>query len=479
MALSLSRRALIALSAGISSVALLGGTAIGYNVYYADRILPGVTVMGKEITATTAEELRHDLNARVEQAQVTLTVDGKKHVASLQDLGIKVDVDAAVNAAMAPSSSFTGRMSTPFSGHDVTITHTVNEEKLRDYAHTLIPESQTRMRNASVSFDGQSKSFVVSAAESGKTITVDDVRKAATDAAAQLAPVSADVTLVKEDPQVSTASAQSFADSANKMLATEIELTDGIDVFTASVEDKVAWINVPGQGQPYSTPRVNSAKLVDWVKATAKKTDVEPVAGVNNVNSRGDVVSVHEAGTTGWTTTNADAVAKEVETAFTSMSNYAGTFEYDKAEPPMTTRLIADGNKTHIYAATPGEKWIDIDLSENTVSAYEGGTIVYGPVYMVPGAPETPTVTGTFRVWHQNPLQTMRGLNADGTKYETPNVPWATYFYKDFALHGAPWRSSFGWSGHGGSHGCVNMPVDGAQWFYEWANIGTVVVSHY
>ena len=70
---------------------------------------------------------------------------------------------------------------------------------------------------------------------------------------------------------------------------------------------------------------------------------------------------------------------------------------------------------------------------------------------------------------------TMRGNNADGTRYETPNVPWSTFFHEGFALHGAPWRSSFGYSA---SHGCVNLPVGVAKWVYDFAPIGTPVVSH-
>ena len=74
----------------------------------------------------------------------------------------------------------------------------------------------------------------------------------------------------------------------------------------------------------------------------------------------------------------------------------------------------------------------------------------------------------------------MRGNNADGTKYETPDVPWILYFHGGYATHGAYWRSSFGYdAGAGGSHGCVNMPVDSAKNLYDWANVGTKVISRY
>src|SRR5699024_9600248 len=59
--------------------------------------------------------------------------------------------------------------------------------------------------------------------------------------------------------------------------------------------------------------------------------------------------------------------------------------------------------------------------------------------------------------------------------YYTEDVPWGQYFHRGYAFHGAPWRSSFGYSG---SHGCVNMPVSDATWLYHWASIGTRLVVH-
>jgi lipoprotein-anchoring transpeptidase ErfK/SrfK len=28
------------------------------------------------------------------------------------------------------------------------------------------------------------------------------------------------------------------------------------------------------------------------------------------------------------------------------------------------------------------------------------------------------------------------------------------------------------------SHGCVNLPLDEAQWFFDWAPLGTLVIVH-
>ncbi|MGL5850765.1 MAG: L,D-transpeptidase, partial [Phycicoccus sp.] len=138
-------------------------------------------------------------------------------------------------------------------------------------------------------------------------------------------------------------------------------------------------------------------------------------------------------------------------------------------------RRIATGAERLAYPAAAGEKWIDVDLGRHTMTAYVGATVVRGPIRMVDGSAEKPTATGTFEVYHKRSLMTMRGNNADGTRYETPNVPWSSFFHRGFALHGAPWRTSFGYSA---SHGCINLPVDVAKWVYDFASIGTTVTVH-
>ena len=56
------------------------------------------------------------------------------------------------------------------------------------------------------------------------------------------------------------------------------------------------------------------------------------------------------------------------------------------------------------------------------------------------------------------------------------NVSWVAFIHGGYALHGAYWRSTFGYSG---SHGCINLPVATAQQVFEWAPIGTTVVTHH
>jgi lipoprotein-anchoring transpeptidase ErfK/SrfK len=116
-----------------------------------------------------------------------------------------------------------------------------------------------------------------------------------------------------------------------------------------------------------------------------------------------------------------------------------------------------------------GERWIDIDLSEQRLYAYEGDTIVR--TFLVStGLPNTPTPVGRFAVWIK-----LRYDDMSGPGYYLPNVPYTMYFYKDYGIHGTYWHSNFGTPM---SHGCVNMITEEAGWLFNWSHVGIVVNVH-
>jgi len=116
-----------------------------------------------------------------------------------------------------------------------------------------------------------------------------------------------------------------------------------------------------------------------------------------------------------------------------------------------------------------GERWIDIDLSEQRLSAYEGDTLVRSFIVST-GRANTPTPVGRFYVWIK-----LRYTRMTGPGYDLPNVPYTMYFYKDYGIHGTYWHNNFGTPM---SHGCVNMVTEEAGWLYNWSHVGILVNVH-
>ncbi|MFW6358449.1 MAG: L,D-transpeptidase [Chroococcales cyanobacterium] len=115
------------------------------------------------------------------------------------------------------------------------------------------------------------------------------------------------------------------------------------------------------------------------------------------------------------------------------------------------------------------QRWIEIDLSDQRLYAWEGGKQVYA-VIVSTGKAATPTPTGTYTIHRKLESDRMRGPG-----YDVPNVPYAMYYHRGYAIHGTYWHNNFGTPV---SHGCTNVATDHAEWLYNWAPTGTPVVVH-
>lgn len=130
----------------------------------------------------------------------------------------------------------------------------------------------------------------------------------------------------------------------------------------------------------------------------------------------------------------------------------------------------ADEAQSQYPAAGNVERWIDVNLSEQRVYAYEGDTVV-NSFLVSTGVAQTPTVTGTYKIYVKVRIQDMSGPG-----YYLRDVPWVMFFYDEYGFHGTYWHNNFGTPM---SRGCVNLTIADAEWLYNWASVGTVVNVHY
>ena len=117
-----------------------------------------------------------------------------------------------------------------------------------------------------------------------------------------------------------------------------------------------------------------------------------------------------------------------------------------------------------------GARWIDVDLTNQMVYAYEGDVAVNSFIVST-GTWLTPTVTGKHKIYVKVRMQDMRGPG-----YHLKDVPYVMFFRGDYGLHGTYWHNNFGTPM---SRGCVNLTIDDAAWLFNWASVGTVVNVHY
>jgi lipoprotein-anchoring transpeptidase ErfK/SrfK len=145
-----------------------------------------------------------------------------------------------------------------------------------------------------------------------------------------------------------------------------------------------------------------------------------------------------------------------------------GYWHGEKVEIPA---YIFDLENKKVLSVVPKEdRWIEVDLSEQKLYAWENGEIFLESLVST-GLPWWPTPEGEFTIWLKSRAVTMEG--GEGKYYyNLPNVPYVMFFQNDdlpkalgYGLHGTYWHNDFG-KVH--SHGCVNLPTSIAKELYYW-----------
>jgi hypothetical protein len=141
-----------------------------------------------------------------------------------------------------------------------------------------------------------------------------------------------------------------------------------------------------------------------------------------------------------------------------------------------------------------GERWLDVNITKQTLVAYDGEKPVFATLVSTGEAglddheKTTATKRGIFRI-HTKHVSSTMSSDEVGEEFELRDVPYVQYFEQGYALHGAYWHDRFGTPK---SHGCINVsPEDARRLFFftepalpaGWHGVlteltGTVVFVH-
>jgi lipoprotein-anchoring transpeptidase ErfK/SrfK len=171
--------------------------------------------------------------------------------------------------------------------------------------------------------------------------------------------------------------------------------------------------------------------------------------------------------TSQWTPGYEDIITKAAVMTF---ENDNGLTVDGLAGPAVWTTLLADVANQKADPAPYTYVLVTKVLPEN-LTLYVNGAADYTNVLVNTGAPGADTVDGTYPVFEHVTSSRMVGTNPDGSTYDDPAVPWASFFNNGDALHGFV-RAAYGFPQ---SNGCVEMPVAEAQTLWPLTPIGTLV----
>lgn len=126
------------------------------------------------------------------------------------------------------------------------------------------------------------------------------------------------------------------------------------------------------------------------------------------------------------------------------------------------------------YTKVLEDRYVIVDKSEQQLYLYDDNELLY-TTPVTTGKDETPSDTGLFKISYKATNVTL----SDNKTYWSPVRYWMPYNGGE-GLHDADWRSVFGTESYhyGGSHGCINMPVDITDEIYNNVEAGTKVLVH-
>lgn len=114
------------------------------------------------------------------------------------------------------------------------------------------------------------------------------------------------------------------------------------------------------------------------------------------------------------------------------------------------------------------DRWIEINLFEQTVAVYENGGIVFATLTTT-GSNRNFTRPGIFQIAEKLPITNMAGQLGEEDAYYLMDIPWTMYFDESRAFHAQYWHDHLGYRS---SHGCVNLSFPDANWLFDWGKVG-------
>ena len=348
-------------------------------------MVPSTTVSGVDISGLNAKALTAKLERAAAETKFVITTDGKTSTYTASQLGLSLNTKELVKQAMAPSHDMTKRYSALFDEHSLQAKFSLKTSAVTEVATKLNAQLKNPAKDAQVVLAGDGESLSATAAQTGERVDSAALAKLVHEKVALGKTVSITAPVTTHKPDISTAEATAAAAGAANMLTPTVTLTDGIDNFSATNADKASWLSFKRTSSGVSVV-YDQDKIKAWVTKVAKGTETKAAApSLRTVDAKGNQVAVTSVGDVAYTASNIGQVTSEMTSALSAGEDYSGSFDYAEGYV-WQDRHQPEGKEVTAYQPASNEKWVDVDLTNHTVTAYVGTKIVWGPVGMVSGA---------------------------------------------------------------------------------------------
>jgi LysM repeat protein len=464
--------------------------------YYANRIYPNVYFMSVRLGQLTPAEARATLeqNAhRADSGQLVLRAGEQLWAVPWSEAGMSLDVTATSQAAFAVGHADSGqrlreRVRVWLRRHDVAPVMAVDQEQAREVLQRLAPSLALPATEATLRLEGEQ--VIVLPGQPGRALDVEATLAQLLASAAGSAPTGLErpVELVFRTIPPLAIDVAPLQVQVQELLARRVELwafdvlSDESFSWTLERSDIVSWLRI-------------EAGDISLDEGAVQATLAELAAGLGQgrglrlPEATGQVLDAFEGGGGLVALYLTHPTRSYVVQSGDTVSGIAAAFGMPvwpilQANPQANPDWLRVGQELTIpsqdmftpLVPVPGKKVV-VSIAEQRLRVLENGALLYAwPIST--GIDSSPTSVGVFQV-----LEKQENAYASLWDLWMPHFmsiyPAGPDFYNGF--HGLPTLSSgrilwAGLLGSPASYGCIILGLQEAEIFYDWAEIGVVVV---
>lgn len=315
-----------------------------YNIYYSNKVLPGVYLAGKNVSGYSKDQLIDYMSSVVPSDRtIKLTSQDKEYNISFDNISLEYDIDSTASDVLnAGRRSYFSHLYNTF-GYFVPIEkldykYTIDNKKLDIYLASFAADNFPKNKNAY--FYLQDDTLFIEDASSGKDI---DVAKIKTDLLEGLPKAQFDYVLSLQNfqPSFYASDLEKLEPIVNTFINSTLQFTYEAQVFTPTTEELLSLLDIE-KGNETIGLAPNKNGMNAYISSISAKINTDPksfklsVDG-DNVNFEPPIVGK---------TVNGDAVyAKTDETIQEFINNPSEDFEKQIAIEVSTTKPSAEDNE--------------------------------------------------------------------------------------------------------------------------------------
>ena len=381
--------------------------------YFQDKAAPGVHLGNVSVMGQTREELANTVKQQLNNTTVTFTAEGNSVKASLKDLGVTVDTDKTVDALLNAKTGDVAKLNI-FDQPHIALTATRDKETAEQFVTAGLVDEADRAQIATVSTTRAPSSSITPRVRMARVrISMLSMLQSRRPSRPRAKNATVPVKLQTAKNPIDDASAQQTQFDANAKLGLKLTVDNGVNKSVTIPADTIAsflkpTVNKAGGTMSLVVDRDAITKYVTSDSVTKELTvpKVTREVYITPKDEGGVEIGADKTlGVDGIEVTGAGDAPERLATAIEQNQSTDSTVAVK--DSPYDVKQV---EVPHNFDTANGDKWVHVDLTNQTATAYQGTTVVKKfniasgkPTPMVPCCP----IPATFYVYLKYESQTM------------------------------------------------------------------------